>query len=509
MAAKTMGLAPTGANPIPVVRLRGITKEYDTVRVLHGVDFDLRAGEVHALLGGNGAGKSTLIKCMAGAEQPSAGEIYVDERLVAFASPADGIAVGIAVVYQELSLFPPLSVAENLLGRKGTGGIVRWREMHRQARHYLSLLGIDLDPWARIDELAVAEQQMVEIARALFSSARVIVLDEPTSALSEIEKDILFGFVKQMTERGVAFVLVTHTLEDALERADRITVLRDGRLVFSGGAGDTDRAGLVSKIVGQERHDLARSMSGAVTLKPPSTKEVLLRANAVTRLPTVRGMSFDVREGEVVALYGHPGSGHVEVGELLFGLVRPTTGTVEVRGGTTVISSATQAREAGIGFIPMDRRDGLALEQSVARNVTLARLHKLQGIFLRGREEDRLVERMIDQLKIVGARPKKAVGQLSGGNQQKALFARWLVGKRPDVLILVEPTRGMDVAAKAAVLEVVRELADAGAGVIVISAEPETVLAAADRILVANNGKIVANLAGTTVTEELLMEKAS
>jgi len=503
------GSAPNGADPDLAVRLRGITKDYGLVRVLHGVDFDLRAGEVHGLLGGNGAGKSTLIKCLAGAEQPTAGEIVVGERRIVFSSPADGITAGIAVVYQELSLFPTLSVAENLLGREGTGKLVRWPEMNRQARHYLSRLGIDVDPSTKIEELAIAEQQMVEIARALFSRARVIVLDEPTSALSEVEKQILFGFVKQMASHGVGFVLVTHNLDDALEHSDRITVLRDGWMVLTCNARDTSRAELVAKIVGHEREELALSLEGVVTLKPRSTHDVLLRANEVTQRPNVRGMSFDVRQGEIVGVYGHPGSGHVEVAELLFGLERPETGRIEVGAGTTVISSSTQAREAGIGFIPMDRRDGLALEQSVARNITLARLHKLQGFVLRDREETRLVQGMIDRLNIVGARPAKPVGLLSGGNQQKALFARWLVGKRPDVLVLVEPTRGMDVAAKAAVLAVVKELAEDGTGVIIFSAESETVLAVAHRILVANRGKIVADMAGTTVTEEDLMDKAS
>jgi ABC-type sugar transport system ATPase subunit len=234
-----------------------------------------------------------------------------------------------------------------------------------------------------------------------------------------------------------------------------------------------------------------------------------MRAESLARPPAVRSMSFAVHEGEILGLYGHIGSGHIEVADLLFGLERPASGALTLREGTSVIANPTAAREAGIGYISIDRRDGLALEQSVAKNMTLASLHRLQGVRLRPREEDTLAAGMIDRLAIAGAWPGKAAGLLSGGNQQKVLFARWLIGRRPDVLVLVEPTRGMDVAAKAAVLNIVREMAADGTAVLVVSSETETVMAVARRILVAKRGEIVADLAGTTVSEELLMEKAS
>jgi ribose transport system ATP-binding protein len=350
---------------------------------------------------------------------------------------------------------------------------------------------------------------MVEIARALFSGAKVIVLDEPTSALSAVEKRLLFRFMHEMAGRGVAFVLVTHTLEDVLEHSDRVTVLRNGRLVATGETRATTREELVRPLVGRQTAELARSYDTEVALPPRSSRPVLLRAETLARPPAVRSMSFAVHEGEIVGLYGHIGSGHIEVADLLFGLERPASGALTLREGTSVIANSTAAREAGIGYISIDRRDGLALEQSVARNMTLASLHRLQGVRLRPREEDQLAAGMIDRLAIAGAWPGKAAGLLSGGNQQKVLFARWLIGRRPEVLVLVEPTRGMDVAAKAAVLNIVREMAADGTAVLVVSSETETVMAVARRILVAKRGEIVADLAGTTVSEELLMEKAS
>jgi ribose transport system ATP-binding protein len=503
------GGAAATAPSSPLMELRGIVKEYGAVRALRGVDFDVRAGEIHGLLGGNGAGKSTLMKCLAGAEQPSAGTMVVDGEPVAFGSAADGIAAGIGVVYQELSLFGSLTIAENLLGARGTGRFVNWAAMRRQAREHLAAIGLNVDPDLRIEQLTVGEQQMVEMARALFSGARLIVLDEPTSALSAIEKETLFRFVAEMSGRGVAFVLVTHSLEDVLEHSDRITVLRDGRAVADVRTAQTTRDALVRALVGRDADQLGHVLSSSVALPPPATGPVLMRARDLRRAPAVRCASFEVHEGEVLALYGHLGSGHTEIADLLFGLARPDDGAVEVGAANIRITSPTQARGLGVGYISIDRREGLALEQPIADNMTLASLHRLQRVWLRGRAEDRIVSSMIDRLRIAGAMPAKPAGQLSGGNQQKVLFARWLVGQRPDVLVLVEPTRGMDVGAKAAVMDIVGQLASEGTAVVVISSEPETVMAVAHRILVTKRGAIAAELVDTDVTEELLMEVAS
>jgi ribose transport system ATP-binding protein len=266
----------------------------------------------------------------------------------------------------------------------------------------------------------------------------------------------------------------------------------------------------VRELIGRHAEELERSYEESVPLPPRSTAPVLLRARGVERPPTVQHMSFEVHEGEILALFGHMGSGHVAVADLLFGLERAQAGQVELARGAQLIANPTQAREAGVGFISIDRRDGLALEQSVAKNVTLASLQRLgERVWLRGRSESDLTRRMIERLGIRTATPHKLVGQLSGGNQQKVLFARWLVGRRPEVLVLVEPTRGMDVGAKASVLTIVRELAAEGTAVVVVSSEPETVMGVAHRILVAKRGEIVGELAGTTVTEEMLMEVAS
>jgi ribose transport system ATP-binding protein len=494
----------------PIVELREISKAYGGVRALEGVSLEVLPGEVHALLGENGAGKSTLMKCLAGAVRPDEGTILIDSEPVTFDDPGDAIDAGIGVVYQELSLFPSLTVAENVLGRHALGSTwLRWGAMRRQTSSVFREMGLSIDPSALVEQLPVGVQQMVEIARALNSGARVIVLDEPTSALSPAEVGVLFRLVRQLTERGVTFILVTHFLEDVMEHADTATVLKNGRLVRSLPVAATSKVELIRSMVGDEA-DVLRSTyeGGGVRLPARSTEPVVLDAKGVRRPPSIEDFSLQIRAGELVGIYGDLASGHADFAEMLFGVARPTAGTMEVAGQKYLPENTTQAREAGVGFIPGDRRRALALEQPIYKNVTLAHLHRTQGWFLRTDRETAVAARLIDELNIANGRPELEVGALSGGNQQKVLFARWLE-QRPKVLVLVEPTRGMDVGAKSEVIRIIKRLSDEGTAVIAISSEPETILAVARRVLVAKRGRIVAEFANCELTKDMLLEEAT
>lgn len=490
-----------------VFTLRRISKSYGTINALKAVDFDVRPGEIHALVGENGAGKSTLAKCLAGAVSPDSGEIIMDGRPVSFASPNDALDAGIRVVYQELSLFPSLTVAENVVvGEVLAKPWVNWGAVHEAARSYLTSIGLRIDARLRVEQLGIGQQQMIEIARALFSGGRVIVLDEPTSALSVEERSTLFRFVRELSKHGTAFVLVTHVLEEVMSNADRVTVLRDGSRVTSVPVPETTKGELIRLIIGEKSVGLQEAFEGA-NLPDASSKPVVLRAEALRVAPQVEDFSLRLHEGEVLCLYGDLAAGHLEFAEALFGLRRVTGGSIEALGRGDTFASPQVARAAGIGFIPGDRRRGLALAQPIYRNVTLAHLAQVVGVFVRKRPELQTTQRLIDRLGIRAAEPEKAAGVLSGGNQQKVLFARWLVTP-PRMLVLVEPTRGMDVGAKDEILRITRELARGGTGVIVVSSEPETVFAVADRILVARRGRIVAEFVGTYVDKDDLLEAA-
>jgi ribose transport system ATP-binding protein len=493
-----------------LLRLEGISKEFGGVHALVKAGLDVRSGEVHALIGENGAGKSTLLKCAAGAVEPDEGTIYLKGEAVQWSGPSDAIDAGIRVVYQELSLFPALSVAENVLGADGSGSRwVRWSVLRDTAADHLHSLGLDIDPRLRLDQLAVGAQQMVEIARALFSGASVIVLDEPTSALSPAETLKLFELVHSLKLRGVGFVLVSHILSDVMDHADRVTVMRDGRHVRTLDIGTTDKRELIRLMVGDAAGVLRSTHEGEeVRLPPRSTASVVLRAEKVERPPTVRDFSLELHAGEVLGLYGDLASGHFDFAELLFGVRRPTGGTVALNGDEDALRSPTHARDAGIGFIPADRRQALALEESIARNVTIAHLHLEQGIFVSAARERETAQRLIEQLRVANGTPELETGALSGGNQQKVLLARWL-DREPRALVLVEPTRGMDVGIKSEVIRIVKRLATQGTAVIVVSSEPETVLALADRVLVAKRGRVVAEFADCSLTKNRLLEEAS
>lgn len=492
-----------------VLATAGLSKAYGGTRALDGVDFDLRKGEVHAVIGENGAGKSTLINCLTGAVTPDSGTITVNGVQSNGLTPSSSQAAGIAVVRQELSLFPTLTVAENIMGRRASGGaVVSWRRMWRDSRELLLRMGLDIDPKLRLDQLPIGQQQLVEIAKALFSGSSIVFLDEPTSSLGTKETALLFQFVHELAARGVSFVLITHFLDDATAHSNRVTVFRDGRKVTTVQAAEVTKSELVDYMIGDASQVLQSTYAGAgVMLPPTSTAEVVLEISGVSSPPEVVDMSLQIRAGEVVGVYGDLSSGIGELAELVFGdRPKPTRGSMVLAGRRLKGGSTPKARAAGVGFIPADRRQALALEQSITWNATLAHLGQMMGFIIRPKVEQRHVAKWTERLHIRGATPRKAAGALSGGNQQKVLFARWLEYP-PRVLVLVEPTRGMDVGAKSDVLRIVEQVAQEGTAVLVASSEPETVLAFAQRVLVAKRGRIVAEFSDGEVTKRELLER--
>jgi ribose transport system ATP-binding protein len=500
--------ATGGSDGSPIVALRGITKTYGAIRALRGVDLEIRRGEVHALLGENGAGKSTLVKCLAGAVIADEGEFLVAGEPVEIDGPADALEAGVRVVYQELALFPTLSVAENVVGEELHGRRrVHWRQVRATAREHLATVELDVDVDQRIEQLSVGTQQMVEVARALGSGGRVIVLDEPTSALGQEEIAQLFRSIRRLADQGVSFLLVTHFLEDVLEHADRATIIRDGRRVTTVEVAETTKDELVAHVVGDAGRALRAGLAGReLTLPPRPDTEVLVRAAGVRHPPSVRDMSFDVRAGEVVGIYGDLASGHAAFAELLFGIGAPEEGELEVLGHVADGSGTRRARDRGVGFVPGDRRAALALEQPIFKNMTLSSLQR-RGPVLRESAERTTATALIDRLRVANGTPDLAAGALSGGNQQKVVLARWMIDP-PRLMVLVEPTRGMDVGAKAEVVDIVRALASDGRAAVVVSSEPEIVLDCATRVLVAKRGRIVAAFSDRPVTKDQLMREA-
>lgn len=503
---------PVDAAPQQVIlELREVTKRFGPTVALDRVNLDVRRGEIHALLGHNGAGKSTVIKTLAGVHVPDGGSILLEGRPLVCQRPADAIANGIAVVYQELSLFGSLSVAENLIGCNGggldmRGGIVRPRSMVAQARSLLARMGLDIDPTRPVDTLPVGEQQMVEIGRTLSSGAKIIVLDEPTSALSQSETQVLFKLVRSMAAQGISFILISHFLDEIMGHADRVTVMRGGRSEATLEVAGTTKRELLALSLGDPDRILESTYADTGTQLPPRTRAPLvLRSRAVYVAPRVRSFDLEVHKAEIVAVYGEIGCGHEDFADAVFGMQHLDGGELVVLGHLRHRQNSEAMREAGVGYIPGDRRRALALARSVTDNTTLPALAHISRSVLRPPRERRLTRSMIDWLGIRGGHPNVPVESLSGGNQQKVLFARWLVHP-PRLLVLSEPTRGMDLRAKSDVLRTICDLRERGTAVLLTTSEPETALAVADRVLVARRGMIVADFSDCTVNSRDLVE---
>ena len=495
---------------LPILELKEITKSFGGVEALRGVDFALSAGEIHGLVGENGAGKSTLMKIIAGVHAEFSGRFMLDGKETRFRSVRDARAAGIAMVHQELSVAPDLSVAENVfLGSQPTSrlGLVQWRRMAREAGEQLARFGIDVDPSSRLGDLPIGLQQLIEIARVLFSGARIIILDEPTSALSPPEVERLFATLRRLREAGTAIVFISHFIEDILRVSDEVTVFRNGRKVMETQATATSKAALIEAMIGKGREALEETYAHDIALPARSDQPVVLEATEISFARSLRDVSFKARAGEVLGIYGFMGCGQLELARILFGKLRPDRGTLMVAGDKKAFHSTADAQHAGIAFVPESRRAMLFHQEPVYKNISISILDRISSLFLKPSRERSIAERQVEQLQIRPAAVDLDLGMLSGGNQQKVALAKWL-SYPPRLLVLCEPTRGMDVGAKNDVIHIIRDLRERGLAIIVVSTEPETVLSLADRIIVLKRGTVVREFADETISKDRLLEAA-
>ncbi|MEH2527423.1 MULTISPECIES: sugar ABC transporter ATP-binding protein [unclassified Bradyrhizobium] len=495
----------------PILELHDITKAFGGVEALRGVDFALTAGEIHGLVGENGAGKSTLMKIIAGVHADFSGRFVLDGRETRFRSVRDAHAAGIAMVHQELSVAPDLSVAENVfLGAQPTNrlGLVQWRRMAREAGEQLKRFGIDVDPMSRLGDLPIGLQQLIEIARVLFSGARIIILDEPTSALSPPEVERLFATLKRLRDEGTSIVFISHFIEDILRVSDTVTVFRNGRKVAEAAASETSKPALIEAMIGKGREALEETYTHDIMLPPPAAdRPVVLNASGLSLARSLREVSFDVRAGEVLGIYGFMGCGQLELARILFGKLKPDQGSLAIAGEQKAFRSTAGARRAGIAFVPESRRDMLFLQEPVYKNISISILDRISSLLLKPSRERAIANRQVEQLRIRPAAVELDLGMLSGGNQQKVALAKWL-SYPPRLLVLCEPTRGMDVGAKNDVIHIVRNLRAKGLAIIVLSTEPETVLSLADRVIVLKRGAVVREFANEQISKDRLLEAA-
>jgi ABC-type sugar transport system ATPase subunit len=496
-----------GASAPPVLELEGIDKHFDGVHAVAGVSFDVRPGEVHALVGENGAGKSTLMKIAVGYHAPDGGTVSVDGSLRQLATTRDAEDAGIAFIPQELDLFFDLSVAENLLvgrprPRTRWGGIDRGA-MERAAWERLTRLGAEVDVRATVRHLTVANRQIVAIARALIGDARVVVMDEPTAALSEREAERLFAIIEDLTSENVGVVYISHRLEEVFTVADRITVMRDGKHVTTQPASQLDAEELVRLMVG-------RPLSQLYTRHPVAPGEPALELRGLTLPGRFQDVDLTVHRGEVVGLAGLIGAGRTDLAQSVFGVHPPRSGEVIVNGARVTVRSPQDALELGLVYVPEERQSqGLILPFRIGHNITLSSLRELSKGGLVDRERERtLAERFSRMLDIRGAGLGAAASKLSGGNQQKVVLAKALA-RQPSIVLLDEPTRGIDVGAKAEIYRLIDQLAADGNAVLLISSELEEILALSDRILVMREGRLVGELPRQDATQERVMGMAT
>jgi len=495
----------------PLLECRGIGKQFGGVTALSGVDFSLHAGEVHGVVGSNGAGKSTLMKILAGVLPDHAGAILLDGQAARLNNPQAALSLGFSMVYQELSGVGQLSVAENIfLGRQPLTRLrtIDWRTMRTHAQEHLAELGINVDVQQRLDRYPLGVRQMVEIARGVHRGARIVILDEPTSALSPVEAQRLFELIALLREKGVAIVFISHFIEDVLAVCDRVTVLRNGELVETRSAADLDKHDVIEKMLGHRLKESELGYEGRVELPPRTTEPPRLIARAINTKTAHKNIDLEVAPGECLGLYGFAGAGHQELVQVLAGVIRPTMGTIDLDQQQSLpLGSTNDAVRRGVVMVPADRAVSLFLDGQIYQNVTIAHLRNRIGRWLTAGKECKATAPLLRRVGCRPPDPRMRTGALSGGNQQKVALARWLMGPIR-VLLLEEPTRGMDVGAKEEVMQLVAELKDEGVAVVLASSEPELVLAHADRILVMRRGEIVHEFAGQSVDKADLMQHA-
>ncbi len=504
-------LAPTRSAAAEDIILEAvdITKVFPGTVALDQVHFRVHRGKVNALVGENGAGKSTLMNILAGVLQPTEGYILLDGERIALKSPRDAPPHGIGIIFQELNLFPNLSVADNIFAGhelRTAGAVVNFREEERITATLLAQLEQEIDPRALVEDLRVGQQQLVEIAKALAHDARILIMDEPTSALSPSETEILFNIIRDLKAKGVSIIYISHKLEELLEIADVVTVLRDGRLVAEVPAASIDVNGIIEKMVG--RHPDTFYQRSEHTVGDPILKveSLSLRHPVLADRFVLDNVSFELRAGEILGFYGLMGSGRTELLECLMGRHPEATGQVWLEGELLSTHSIGGRIKRGLGLVPEDRqRDGIVQSLSVDVNMTLASLRAfLNRLYLSGQREAAAVRKMIDSLSILVSDPAQLITSLSGGNQQKVIVAKALLTS-PRVLMMDEPTRGIDVGAKSEMFRIISDLAAQGFGILFVSSELSEVLAMSDRILVMSKGRLTAEFDRAEATEELLV----
>jgi len=482
---------PTSPAAAPLLSLRGVSKRFPGVRALHNAQLTLQAGEVTALIGENGAGKSTIVKILTGIYQPDEGEILIGGEKVGFSGPRDAWSAGVTAIHQETAMFDELSVAENVfMGHMPVGGgLVDWGSMRLKARELLARLDCDIDPQTPLKALGVAQKHLVEIARALSHDARIVIMDEPTAALSAREIDGLFRIIAQLKGEGRAILFISHKFEEIFRVANRWTCLRDGEHVGEGEIAEVTPQQLVRLMIG-------RSIDQVFPKRDVAIGEVALEVKGLGNATEFADISFGLRSGEILGLYGLVGAGRSEAMQAVFGLTRPTRGEVRVEGEAPAIHSPADAIRAGIAYVPEDRQtQGAVLPLGVRENVTLASLRRhARGLLLSRRSELEETRRLGARLAVKASSWDQRLQELSGGNQQKVVIAKWLA-TGPRIIILDEPTKGIDVGSKAAVHDFMVELAGEGLAILLISSELPEVMGMSDRILVMHEGRIVEEFA--------------
>ncbi|WP_250545640.1 sugar ABC transporter ATP-binding protein [Paenarthrobacter sp. DKR-5] len=489
--------------------MRAISKSFNGVNVLNEVDFEVKKGEVHALAGGNGAGKSTLMKILQGVYQADGGEILIDGKPVRINSIQDAKTAGIGMVFQEFSLVPSLSVAQNIFLAAeplGRAGLIDDRGAVRRAKEIFADMEVKVDPRAQVSRLGTAYWQLTEIAKALSQNAQVLIMDEPTASLAKHETEALFDLIERLKKRGISIIYISHRMDEVYRIADRITILRDGRRLLTEPLTNVTPEQIVEGIVGKK---IEGQLAYRERSRTGEEGAPLLQVRGLNAGPRVRDVSFTLRAGEILGLAGLMGSGRTELARVLFGIDRAVSGEITLRGKKINISTPRQAIAAGLALIPEDRRaQGLVLEHSVRDNLLLPLLGTIEkGPLLDVSAGKTLSSSLIKKFAVKVAHPNRPVRLLSGGNQQKVVLAKWL-GTDPDVLILDEPTAGVDIGTKSEILDMIRDLASAGKAVIVISSEYPELLAVSDRVLVLKDGSVIRDMPRSEIADEESLQLA-
>lgn len=488
-----------------ILKLENIVKTFPGVKALDGVKLDVYAGEVHALCGENGAGKSTLMKIIAGAQEYTSGNMYVNGQDVVFHSTKEAEKKGIAMIYQEFNMIPELSIAENIyLGRlpKKKSGLIDWKKLYQDADRVLERLGLKVDCKTKVKELSVAKSQMVEIAKCLTIGAKIIIMDEPTAALTEEEVEVLFSIIQELKKENIAILYISHRMDEIFKISDRLTVFRDGKYIATKNINETNYDDVVSMMVG-------RSVNNLYPERKYEEKDVVLEVKNIV-CKGVKDVSFQLHRGEILGIAGFLGSGNIELSKAIYGAIPKRNGKIIVNGNEKDCSNPKKSLEAGIGFVSDDRKqEGLVLIRSIRENISMSSLKKLTRQFrIHKQLEDQCINKEVEKLNIKISSPSQLAGKLSGGNQQKVVFAKVLESE-PEILILDEPTRGVDVGAKAEIYAIMNQLTEEGKSIILISTDLPEIIGMSDRILIMREGQFVFELPKEKMDQETILAYAS